>query len=245
MREPAITPRRYRLPAREGLQNEIREPAAYSGPPLRSRPPATAAIDFIGSMKLIGALMSFTRNAVIYEEGERADYVYKVVSGTVRACRMLIDGRRQIEAFYLRGDIFGLETGDEHEFSAEAVGEATILLVKRSALNALADRDGDVARRLWTFTARELQRVREHMLLLTRSPQERVASFLLDLAKRLSSFDTLDIPMSRQDIADYLGLTIETVSRTITQFKIQAAIALPTSRRIVLCNRNALIRLNA
>ena len=130
MREPAITPRRYRLPAREELQSEIREPAGYSGPPLRSRPPpATAPIDFIGSMKLIGALMSFARNAVIYEDGEGADYVYKVVSGTVRACRMLIDGRRQIEEFYLRGDIFGLETGDEHEFSAEAVGEATIRLV--------------------------------------------------------------------------------------------------------------------
>ena len=90
-----------------------------------------------------------------------------------------------------------------------------------------------------------MQRVRDHMLLLTRTAQERVASFLLDMARRLANVETLDIPMSRQDIADYLGLTIETVSRTMTQFKAQAAIALPTSRRIVLRNRKALSRLNS
>jgi CRP/FNR family transcriptional regulator, nitrogen fixation regulation protein len=83
------------------------------------------------------------------------------------------------------------------------------------------------------------------MLLLTRTAQERVASFLLDLSKRLATVEEIDVPMSRQDIADYLGLTIETISRTLTQLETQAAIALPTSRRIVLCNRRALTRLNA
>ena len=232
------------------MQTQVREPATtpYSGPRPRPHspvPPIPAPIDFIGSMKLVGAPMSFARNAVIYDEGERADYAYKVVRGSVRVCKMLIDGRRQIEAFYLPGDIFGLEMGDEHQFSAEAVSEATILVVKRSTLVTLANRDCDVARQLWTFTARELQRVRDHMFRFTRTPKERVASFLLEMAKRLASSETLDIPMSRQDIADYLGLTIETVSRTMTQFKAQAAIALPTSRRIVLRNRKALSRLNS
>ena len=234
------------------LEAQVHEPdlASYSEirPRLRSQPqppPSPAPIDFIGSMKLVGAPMSFARNAVIYGENERADYVYKVVSGAIRVCKILNDGRRQIEAFYLPGDIFGLEMGDEHQFSAEAVSEATILVVKRSTLVTLANRDCDVARQLWTFTARELQRVRDHMLLLTRTAQERVASFLLDMARRLASVETLDIPMSRQDIADYLGLTIETISRTMTQFETQAAIALPTSRRIILRNRKALSRLHS
>jgi CRP/FNR family transcriptional regulator, nitrogen fixation regulation protein len=109
---------------------------------------------------------------------------------------------------------------------------------------SLANADGDVARRLWTFTARELRRMQERVLLLTKSAQERVASFLLDLAKRAAA-EEIEVPMSRQDIADYLGLTIETISRTLTQLEAQAAIALPTSRRIVLCNRCALTRLDA
>ena len=155
-------------------------------------------------------------------------------------------GRRRIKAFYLPGDVFGLEMDDEHHFSVEAVTDSTILVVKRSALMSLANADGDVARRLWTFTARELRRMQDHVLLLTKTAQERVASFLLDLAKQLAAVEEIEVPMSRrQDIADYLGLTIETSSRTLTQLETQATIALPTSRRIVLCNRRALSRLDA
>ena len=109
----------------------------------------------------------------------------------------------------------------------------------------LAERNGGVARRLWSFTAGELQRVRAHMLLLIKSAEERVACFLLEMAGRLSTQATVELPMSRQDIADYLGLTIETVSRTLTHLEAKAAIALPTSRRVVLRNRKALIRLDA
>jgi CRP-like cAMP-binding protein len=234
------------------LEGQIRETngASHSAarPPLRSRAPSqppAASIDFLCSMKLLAAPISFPRNAIIYEENDSAEFVYKVVSGGVRVCKMLSDGRRQIEAFYLPGDIFGLEMRDEQHFSAEALSETTILVVKRSALILLAERDCDVARQLWTFTARELQRVRDHVLLLTRTAQERVASFLLDMATRLAALDTIEIPMSRQDIADYLGLTIETISRTFTQLEAQAAIALPSSRRIVLRNRRALCRLHS
>ena len=91
----------------------------------------------------------------------------------------------------------------------------------------------------------ELQRVRAHMLLLIKSAEERVACFLLEMAERLSTTEAVELPMSRQDIADYLGLTIETVSRTLTHLEAKAAIALPTSRRVVLRNRKALIRLDA
>src|SRR5262249_40584661 len=124
----------------------------YLGPPPKPRLSSMpAAIDFIGSRKLMGVPASFSRNQVIYGENRPADYVYKVVSGSVRACKVLNDGRRRIEAFYLPGDVFGIEMDDAHHFSAEAITHSTILVVKRSALMSLANADGDVARRLWTF----------------------------------------------------------------------------------------------
>jgi CRP-like cAMP-binding protein len=193
----------------------------------------------------MGAPMGFARNGEIYGEGEPADYVYKVVSGAVRTYKVLDDGRRQIGDFYLPGDIFGLETGDDHTFSAEAITDTQILLTKRSAVMSLAARDSETARQLWTATARELHRMQNHVLLLIKTAQERVAGFLLEMAERVHSAETVELPMTRQDIADYLGLTIETVSRTLTQLENNAAIALPTSRRIVLRNRAALKRLNA
>jgi CRP-like cAMP-binding protein len=199
----------------------------------------------IGTIELMGAPMSFARNAEIYGENEPADYLYKVASGTVRTYKVLVDGRRQIGAFYLPGDIFGLETGDEHTFSAEAISDCKIIVIKRSAVDALAARNNDVAREMWALTARELQRVQEHILMLIKSAQERVAGFLLEMANRASGSGAVELPMSRQDIADYLGLTIETVSRTLTQLEKNAAIEVPTSRRIVLRNRFALNRLNA
>ena len=78
---------------------------------------------------MIGAMMPFGRNCEIYGEGEPADYLYKVISGTVRTYRVLSDGRRQIGAFYLPGDVFGFEIGTEHAFSAEAITNATVLVV--------------------------------------------------------------------------------------------------------------------
>ena len=197
-----------------------------------------------GSMELMGAPMAFARNAEIYGEGEPADYLYKVVSGTVRTYKVLSDGRRQIGAFYLSGEIFGLEMGEEHTFSAEAITDSKVLVIKRSAVVTLAGRDHDVAHELWTLTSRELRRAQDHIMLLVKTAQERVASFLLEMARRMPAGDAIELPMSRQDIADYLGLTIETVSRTLTHLENTAAIALPSSRRIVLRNRKALGRLN-
>src|SRR5947209_3812306 len=190
-----------------------------------------------GSIELMGASMSFARNAEIYGEGEPADYLYKVVSGTVRTYKVLSDGRRQIGAFYLPGDMFGLEMGEEHAFSAEAISDSKVLVIKRTAVLALAARDNDVARQLWTLTGRELERTQDHILLLVKTAQERVASFLLEMAARTPTGNAVELPMSRQDIADYLGLTIETVSRTLTHLENAAAIELPSSRRIVLRNR--------
>jgi CRP/FNR family transcriptional regulator, nitrogen fixation regulation protein len=198
-----------------------------------------------GVVELMGAPMSFARNAEIYGEGEPADYLYKVVDGTVRTYKLLDDGRRQIGGFYLPGDIFGLETGDTHAFSAEAITQCNVLVIKRSALVALADKDNEVACQLWRLTGNELSRMQDHILLLIKSAQERVAGFLLEMAKRASAGNAIELPMSRQDIADYLGLTIETVSRTFTNLENASAIELSSSRRIVLRNRVALNRLNS
>jgi CRP/FNR family transcriptional regulator, nitrogen fixation regulation protein len=207
--------------------------------------PPTASHNRADSFELMGTSMSFARNAEIYGENEPAEYLYKLVSGSVRTSKILNDGRRQIGAFYLPGDIFGFEIGGEHASSAEAISDARVIVVNRSAIEALAARDSDVARQLWAVTSRELHRMQEHILLLIKTAQERVAGFLLEMAARIKSANEVELPMSRQDIADYLGLTIETVSRTLTTLENSAAIALPSSRRIVLRNRAALRRLNA
>ncbi len=196
------------------------------------------------SMQLMGAMMAYPRNSEIFGDNELADYLYKVVSGSVRTYKILSDGRRQIGGFYLPGDIFGLEFSDEHTLSAEAITDTKVLVVKRSAINALAGRDASVARQLFTLTGRELHRVQDRILLLIKSAQERVASFLLEMSERVSGGNAIELPMSRQDIADYLGLTIETVSRTLTSLEGSATIEVPTSRRIVLRNRPALSRMN-
>jgi CRP-like cAMP-binding protein len=155
------------------------------------------------------------------------------------------DGRRQIGAFYMPGEVFGFEAGEEHAFSAEAIVDCKVLVIKRNAIISLAARDSEVAHQLWTMTAAELRRAQGHVMLLIKTAQERVAAFLLEIAKRSSATTEINLPMSRQDIADYLGLTIETVSRTLTQLENSAAIAIPSSRHIVLRNRAALARLNA
>jgi CRP/FNR family transcriptional regulator, nitrogen fixation regulation protein len=196
------------------------------------------------SMHLMGAVMSYPRNTEIFGDNEPAEYLYKVVSGTVRTYKILSDGRRQVGGFYLPGDIFGLEFADEHTLSAEAITDAKVLVIKRSALTALAGSNAAVARQLVAFTGRELRRVQDRILLLIKSAQERVASFLLEMAERVPAGNAIDLPMSRQDIADYLGLTIETVSRTLTSLESCAAIEVPSSRRIVLRNQSALRRLN-
>jgi CRP/FNR family transcriptional regulator, nitrogen fixation regulation protein len=212
--------------------------------PARPAPSGTGSISLGSSIEMMGAPMPFARNAEIYGENEPADYLYKVVSGAVRTYKVLNDGRRQIGSFYLPGDIFGLEVGDEHSFSAEAVVDCKVLVIKRSALVSLAGRDTEVARHLWTMAAAELQRAQDHIMLLIKTAQERVAGFLVEMSARNSGASEVDLPMSRQDIADYLGLTIETVSRTLTQLENSGAIAVPTSRRIVLRSRGALNRLN-
>jgi CRP-like cAMP-binding protein len=206
---------------------------------------ATGTGALAAAFNLHGASVHFARNTEVYGESEEAEYFYQVVSGAVRTYKVLQDGRRQIGAFYLPGDVFGLEAGARHAFSAEAIGDTTVRIARRSTIIAHAARESDLAADLWAETAGGLRLAQEHMLLLGRkSAEERVVSFLLDMARRESATEVVELPMSRQDIADYLGLTIETVSRTLTHLEDKQAIELPTSRRVRLRSRASLQRLN-
>jgi CRP/FNR family nitrogen fixation transcriptional regulator len=198
------------------------------------------------AFKQVGRLVRFERNAEIQGEGEPADYFYQVVSGAVRTYKVLDDGRRQISAFHLPGDVIELEASSVHRFSAEAIATSVIRVAKRSAIVALVERNPKLATEIWRRTANDLRSAQEHMLLLGRKDaEERVASFLLEMADRSSSDSTVELPMPRQDIADYLGITIETVSRTLTLLESASAINRSSNRRIRLCNRSALQRLNS
>jgi len=217
--------------------------ATISRPPSQQNPSSAPAPT--GTIDMIGAVTPFARNTEIYGENERVKYLYRVLKGCVRTSKVLEDGRRQIAAFYLPGDVFGFEAGDRHTLSAEAIVDSQLLALRRAAVAALAARDSSVAGQLWAMTIAELHRAQDQIMLVVRTAQERVAGFLLEMSRRSRDSDHINLPMSRQDIADYLGLTMETVSRALTQFKDAKAIALPTSRHIVLRDREALRRLNA
>jgi CRP/FNR family nitrogen fixation transcriptional regulator len=216
-------------------------PALRSIAGMERRTESRSAKDPFATM---GVSVAFSRDEEIYGQHESAALLYKVVSGAVRTYKILSDGRRQIGAFYLPGDVFGFESDAVHGFSAEAVNDTTLRVVRQSALTSLAEREIEVARELWKLTAAELRRVQNHSLLLVQTAHERVASFLLEMASRGRPGQEIQLPMPRRDIADYLGLTIETVSRTLTRLESSDAIELPSSRCIVLRDRAALRRLN-
>ena len=152
----------------------------------------------------------------IYGEDEPAKYIYRVTKGAVRACKRLLDGRRQIAAFYLPGDIFGIEPGATHLMTAEAVIDTSVQLANWTSVHRASQTDVQVALELWTLASSNLKHAEDHMLLLGRkTSMERVAAFLLEMDGRLAGRELHTLPMSRLDIADYLGLRLETVSRVL------------------------------
>lgn len=197
--------------------------------------------------KPLGAARTLGKGEELFAEGDAADFFYKVVSGAVRTYKLLNDGRRQIDEFHLAGDIFGLETGEEHRFSADAVDVTTVVAFRRRRFETLAHDDPALVDQVMASMMRSLERAHDHIMLLGRkTAQEKVATFLLDMARRLSNEDRFELPMQRTDIADHLGLTIETVSRTLTQFAREGLIELAAaSRSVVLSDKAALQRLDA
>lgn len=195
----------------------------------------------IGPVTITGARMHFERNAEIFGQGEAADYVYRVVSGAVRTVRFSSEGRRQIIAFHLPGDVFGLDFAARHGFAAEAVSDAEILLVRRALVDTAAANNSATMRALLTLATDQMREAQEHAVILgLKGAAERLAAFLIRMADRLRGAKELDLPMSRADIADHLALTIETVSRAFSQMERDHAIALPSARHVVLRDYRAL-----
>jgi len=169
-------------------------------------------------VKQLGVRKTFPKGVEIFRQDEEADLVYGLTSGAVRTTRVLSDGRRQIGNFYYRGDLIGLATGPLHRFSAETLADCTFLVVKRSSILPHSG-DSELDSAIWEAMRRELERTQEHLLFLGRtSACERVAKFLMNVALQ-NSTARVTLPMNRQDMADYLGLTIETVSRTVSHLQ--------------------------
>jgi CRP/FNR family transcriptional regulator len=181
----------------------------------------------------------------LFYEGDEAGHVFTVASGTLRLHKMLPDGRRQITGFVLPGDFLGLSGRDGFSYTAEAVTEAGICRFPRRDLEALFDEFPKLEKELLWKARDELVAAQEQMLLLGRKmPAEKIASFLLGLSRRAERWempcDPVLLPMSRGDIADYLGLTVETVSRTFTRLKSEGVIELPEAHRVMLSKRERL-----
>ena len=181
-----------------------------------------------------GAVTFYPVDAMVYAQGDTTGPLYLVEFGTVRICQLTADGRRQITSFCYAGDVFGLEAGDEHEFYAESVDGAGIRVLR-------AANDAGFAHRLLNLALRRFARMQSHLVLLGRmSANEKMANFLVDLLDRQGSDDIINLPMQRNDIADYLGLTFETVSRVLRVLKDRAIIRLRSVDRIEVLDADAL-----
>src|SRR4051812_29091804 len=213
------------------------------------RPNSLLELGMTSDSNPIVTLNEFTykKGTEIYGEKEPAEYVYRVKAGAVRSYKLLSDGRRQIGAFHLAGDIFGLENGGEHRFTTEAIVDTKVRLIKRHSLELVAESDALVSRNLLSMTTTNLQHAEDHMLLLGRKTSlERVAAFLIEMDRRLTAAGVMALPMSRRDIADYLGLTLETVSRAISHLHGLGILGFigNSQRQIVLLDRQQLAGLD-
>jgi CRP/FNR family nitrogen fixation transcriptional regulator len=180
------------------------------------------------------AVTLYTPNMVIYAQGEATGHLYMVEFGTVRICRLTADGRRQISAFHFAGEVFGFESGDERHFYAEAVDSVGIRVLRPKMGDKLAESMLPVA-------LKSLTRAQEHLLVLGRqNGVEKIAAFLLDIAERQGAERFLDLSMQRCDIADYLGLSFETVSRILTKMKGAGIIRIPHVKQIELVDLDEL-----
>jgi len=204
--------------------------------------PSAFKTPFPQSLEARATTIRVERDEEIVAQEDAATYCYLVISGCVRTVRLMEDGRRQVGEFLFAGDLFGWEALDRHDFGAEAVTPVTLRRYARRELDQLADHDHGVARQLRGISSNRLRSGRDHMLLLGRkTAAERIASFLLEMAERTCPGERamIELPMNRGDMGDYLGLTIETVCRRLTQLRADGTIAVQGTK-IVIRDRRAL-----
>jgi len=176
---------------------------------------------------------------ILFDEGDHRGFAYNVSSGVMRLCKLLPDGRRQVTGFLYPGDHLGLSAHDSYSYGAEAVTDVHLCRFRVNELEGLFEELPNLALRLFSMANDELAAAQEQILLLGRkNPREKVISFLLSLSARNVDRDLppspLDLPMRRTDIADFLGLTVETVSRTFSRLKEDGIIELPSADRVIL-----------
>ena len=193
----------------------------------------------------LGTISRFDRNTTIFSEGDDAGYSYKVITGAVRLSKIMSDGRRQIAEFALSGDFFGINWLEEYALTAETLNDVTVVRFGRERLVQLGDENHEARAEIFSTLRHDLWAAQNHLVILGRqSALERVASFLVQLIERNRSINkiTIDLPMTRLDIADYLGLTIETVCRMLAKLKKSAIIGIPNRHTITVRNVAALRR---
>jgi len=225
----------------------LSRPAAHgrvaSGIPAPAIPsPAAPVHEALAVLEQFGTRQAVRRGHEFYAAGDAARFCYRIVSGSVRTVGLDEDGRRQIAEFLLPGDLLGFDSLDTHHLSAEALTDTVVLRYPRGVIDTLAEQHGALALRLRSLTMQNLRRAHEKMFLLGRkSASERIASFLLEMAARApgQGQGAVDLPMPRADIADHLGLTIETVSRNIAQLCRDGTVAV-TRSGIEIRDRDAL-----
>jgi CRP-like cAMP-binding protein len=186
--------------------------------------------------------LRFQRNDTIFEEGDAAAHIYTLVNGCVRLCRHLSDGRRHISDFMFAGDIFGLGECPTYPFAAESVGMATVTACPRAYFEHFSEGNSHVRTDLLAHLAARLLATRQHLFVIScQNAKERMASFLLGMSEHNNLYgDRLDIPMGRQDIADHLGLTIETICRAIGALKNEGILEVPNAHQFIVNNFDAL-----
>jgi CRP/FNR family nitrogen fixation transcriptional regulator len=188
-----------------------------------------AARDALDLLEQFGATVSVQRDREIHAQGGQASSCYRIVSGCVRVVKLMEDGRRQIGEFLMAGDLLGFDALDTFDFAAEAVNDVVLRRYPRRAVDALAGSNLALARRLRQVGAVSLRGAHARLVLLGRkTASERIASFLVEMAERLPPTRpcVLDLPMSRTDVADHLGLTIETVCRVLAALRREGSIAI-------------------
>jgi CRP-like cAMP-binding protein len=218
----------------------------------------TSPINYLEAEQVTNALFlseatpecSHTRNThaghTIFCEGDKADFVYEVLEGVVRTSKVLCDGRRQVLTFAYPGDIIGLSHDSFYHSDCDAISDVKIRVYRKNAFNATFADEPQLCGQLLRYAAAEVNNMQEHFLMLGRkSALEKVASFLVVLLDRVGEKSSecntcFQLPMSRSDIADFLGLTIETVSRTLTKLRKQGIIELPDPHTVCVCKTNSL-----
>jgi CRP/FNR family nitrogen fixation transcriptional regulator len=196
------------------------------------------------SLDQLAITTPFRLGQEIFSQGWPADYWYCIISGAARRCVIRLDGRRQIVDLLLPGDVFGFTSGDEYDYTVEAIAEGTVVAAyPRKRVETLADSDPQLAREIRQIAFLALARLQAQLLILGRiTALEKVGSFIVELATRLTAGrgNTVALPMSRYDIADYLAVSVETVSRALTDLKHRGVIQLSGTRIVRIIDRNAL-----